>query len=321
MRDADKRAFRAPPGTGKTWGTRGIPGGSESSLLLVASVPTEVWPGVVRVLAPNPGFMTGPGTNTYVAFSGNDAVVIDPGPRDGAHLDAVVAAVGCRRVRAVLVTHHHPDHSDGLEMFTTQLGAPSAGPVPPATTDSAALSQVLSEGDGVEFGYARLVAISTPGHSSDHTCYLLERSWPETAPVVFTGDHLMGGNTSVVAPPDGDMAAYLDSLRKLERIPASIALPGHGQPVLRLQDAVRWHLHHRAERERAVLEVLLSSSDPLYIAAIVERVYTDVPSEAHAVAAYSVWAHLEKLAREGRVHRVEGEGVASRWQALRSHRS
>lgn len=316
MYDADKRAFRAPPGTGETWGTRGIPGGPESSVPLQASVPTEVWPGVLRVLAPNPGFMTGPGTNTYVVFSGDEAVVVDPGPRHGAHLDAVVAAVGSRRVRAVLVTHHHPDHSEGLEAFATRLGAPSAGPAPP-TTDSATVSEVLSEGDSVEFGHTRLVAISTPGHSSDHTCYLLERSSPEAPPALFTGDHLMGGNTSVVAPPDGDMAAYLDSLRRLERIPASIALPGHGQPVVRPREAVRWHLHHRAERERAILSVLRSSSDPLDIAAIVERVYTDVPSGAHAVAAYSVWAHLEKLAREGRVRRVEGEGVASRWQSLR----
>jgi glyoxylase-like metal-dependent hydrolase (beta-lactamase superfamily II) len=303
--------------TGPTWGKRGIEGGPEQPDPLVPLHPIEVAPSVTRILAPNPGLMTGPGTNTYVFRSGKHAVVIDPGPLREDHLEAVSAAVQGLVVEAVLITHHHPDHAEGLRALADAISASAVGPNPPLVAGAAGpnssdrvVDVVIGEGDKLQVGEEDLLVLETPGHSSDHLCFFVPKR-----NLIFTGDHLMGGNTSVVAPPDGNMSAYLDSLSRLLQLPLEIALPGHGQPVREPHAACRWYLSHRAERERLILQTVANSQGPVSIGKIVEAVYTDVPKAAHAVAAYSVWAHLEKLQSENKVRRVGGEGIESHWTA------
>ncbi len=294
-----------PPGTGPTWGTRGIQGWEETPFPLVASVPQEVLPGIIRVLAPNPGLMTGPGTNTYVLRSADLAVVIDPGPASDKHIEAVSAALSGCSTKAILLTHHHPDHAEGAREFAEYLDAPLAGHPSKLEIDIP-----LEDGSFLEVGSLKLTAMHTPGHSSDHLCFYL----PEER-VAFTGDHLMGGNTSVIAPPDGSMRDYLESLRKLGRTRPTFALPGHGQPLPEPVAAIGWYIEHRLERERAILKLLRSvAPEAVEVGEIVEALYSDIPRSVHRIAEFSVWAHLIKLEQEGEVSSVGGEGVRSRWR-------
>lgn len=296
----------APPGTGPTWGTRGIRGWTESDYPLIASVPQEIGPGIVRVLAPNPGLMTGPGTNTYIVVSSGHAIVVDPGPAHPQHLKAVDSALQGRKCVAILLSHHHPDHAEGAARFRELLRAPIAGH--PSKLD---VDIPLTDGSRLDIGGEReIVALHTPGHASDHLCFFINSS-----DVVLTGDHLMGGNTAVVAPPDGDMAQYLESLLRLKRSEPKYALPGHGQPLPEPVEAIEWYIKHRLERETSILEVLSSQRHREWeIPDIVELVYEDVPLPARKIAEYSVWAHLAKLGKEGRVRVVGGEGVQSCWK-------
>jgi len=255
---------------------------------LVPGVASALAPLVRRIVAPHPGLMTGPGTNTYLVGI-DEVAVIDPGPDDDAHLDAV-AACGSGRVRWILVTHTHPDHAPGAAGLKARTGAEvlgfgaAEGFIPDAT---------IAEGFVVDATEFRLRALHTPGHASDHLCFLLERSR-----LLFSGDHVMQGSTVVIRPPDGDMQVYLDSLRRLLTLRIRAIAPGHGHLIEDPAATVTGYLSHRAEREGAIVEALAAGDRS--VDEIVRRVYAEVDEKLHPVARHSVHAHLLKLAAEGR---------------------
>lgn len=269
----------------------------------------ELAPGVRRITAPNPGYMTGPGTNTYLVGEAGVAV-IDPGVRDTTHLDAIEAA-GEGRIHRILVTHNHPDHSRGARELAERTGAPvQAHPIQLRgirEKDFVADSH-LDDGDIVAGADYRLRCLHTPGHAADHLCFLHE----ETG-LLFAGDHVMEGVTVVIAPPDGDMGAYLASLERLKREPIQAIAPGHGGVLHSPIEVLDGVIAHRREREAQILALLEESADGegCRIADMVETLYAEVPAPLHPVAAYQVYAHLLKLRDEGR---VAGEGLDSLWR-------
>ena len=256
-------------------------------------------PLVQVVVAPNAGVMTGPGTNTYVVGS-DPAFVIDPAVDDDAFLDAVVAAAGS--VAQVLVTHRHSDHVGGAASLAARTGAPvrafGDAPAGEATVDPLVDGEVLA-------GPVRLTALHTPGHASDHVCFFIE-----DATSLFSGDAILGEGTAVIAPPDGDMKAYLETLRRLRSLRIGRIYPGHWPPLDGGVAVIERYLAHRLEREAAIESAL--SGSPATVEEIVARVYVDTPPHLHPIAAYSVLAHLEMLEEAGRVRR-ENE----RWAARR----
>jgi glyoxylase-like metal-dependent hydrolase (beta-lactamase superfamily II) len=276
----------------------------------------EVAPGVTRIIAPNPGYMTGPGTNTYL-LGDTRLALIDPGPDDDAHLAVLLEAVG-DRLGWVLVTHTHIDHSPlalRLQQATgaTVLGfgpAPVHSSGPLEAHDSAfAPDRRLGEGDRLDTGELAIDAVYTPGHTSNHLCFELAGTG-----LLFSGDHVMSGSTVVIAPPDGDMAVYLESLRRVrQRAPRRIA-PGHGDVIEDPAAVLDHYLRHRTEREAQVLAgVRTAPTEGITAEQLVAAIYTDVPAHLHPVARYSVWAHLRKLAAEGRATTAELDDLAAPW--------
>ena len=249
---------------------------------------------VVRVLAPNPSPMTLEGTNTYLvgAAGSGAAVVVDPGPDVPAHRDAVEAALRGAGAdpAAVVLTHHHADHAQAAG-WAAAWGVPLHAFAPALVPGDAV---VLPEGGRVAAGGAELLAVHTPGHANDHLGLRVAGTG-----VVLTGDHVLGRGTTIVAYPDGDMGAYLASLRRLRGLGAPRLYPGHGPVVDDPRGVVDGYLAHREERERQVLAAVeAGAADP---AAVVAAVYADVPAHLHPAAEYSVRAHLRKLVDEGRV--------------------
>lgn len=247
------------------------------------------------VRAPNPGPLTGSGTNTWI-YGRGETVVIDPGPADEAHLKRVTDAAERRgRVVAVACTHHHSDHLDGAARLCELTGAPLAVHFRRAEQGS---SLPLHDGDRLLVGSAELVAIHTPGHASDHLCF-----FDESSRVLFTGDHVLQGTTSLVVPPDGEMAAYLGSLDRALRLRPLRLLPGHGEPIEDAEGAIRELIAHRLQREAQILDQLRlgpASADQL-----VPHLYGSYPAAVLGMASGTVLAHLLKLEREGRVRRLE----------------
>jgi glyoxylase-like metal-dependent hydrolase (beta-lactamase superfamily II)/8-oxo-dGTP pyrophosphatase MutT (NUDIX family) len=255
--------------------------------------------GISVVLAPNPGLMTGPGTNTYVV-GGPPATVIDPAVDDGAYLDEVAAAAG--EVAQILVTHRHPDHVGGVAALVARTGAPvrafradEAGGVPVAS---------LADGEAIPAGGLDLRALHTPGHASDHLCFVVEATGE-----LFAGDNVLGQGTAVIAPPDGDMAAYLESLHRMRSLEPTRIYPGHFPPVEDAVGTIDRYMAHRAERERKVLAALESGARDLD--AIVARAYDDTPVELHGIARQSALAHLIALESDGRAARA-----GNRWRLM-----
>jgi glyoxylase-like metal-dependent hydrolase (beta-lactamase superfamily II) len=257
---------------------------------------------VSRVTAPNPGFMTGPGTNTYII--GSDALaLIDPGPESAPHLSVMLEAVG-RRLKWILCTHTHLDHSPGAMALKAATGAQvlGFGTVPNDGRQDAAFTpdRALRDGDTLDCGAFRLRAVHTPGHASNHLCYLLEQQ-----KLLFTGDHVMQGSTVVISPPDGDMAVYLDSLERLLGLDLAALAPGHGHVIEKPHDEVRHLIAHRLKREKKVIDAF-QHGNPATLDELLPFVYDDVPQRVHPVARRSLHAHLIKLAREGRVFESAG---------------
>jgi glyoxylase-like metal-dependent hydrolase (beta-lactamase superfamily II) len=244
---------------------------------------------VIRVLAPNPGPFTLEGTNTWVVGDG-PTVVIDPGQDDAGHILAVLEEAG--EVGSVLLTHHHPDHAPGAGRLAEAARAPVQAFEPRHG------ERRLTDGETVVAGDLHLRVVHTPGHTPDHVCFLLE---PDG--LLFTGDTVLGRGTSIVNPPEGDMAAYVASLQHLRRLGARSIYPGHGPVAFDATGKLDEYLAHRAQRERQVLAALAAG---LHTAEeMVPEIYQDeVPEDMQAAAARSLLAHLLKLERERRVART-----------------
>jgi glyoxylase-like metal-dependent hydrolase (beta-lactamase superfamily II) len=264
---------------------------------IVPGVITRLSEFVSRVTAPNPGLMTGPGTNTYIIGS-NALALIDPGPESAPHLSVMLEAVG-RRLKWILCTHTHLDHSPGARALKAETGAQvlGFGAVPNDGRQDAAFTpdRALRDGDILDCGAFRLRAVHTPGHASNHLCYLLEQQ-----KLLFTGDHIMQGSTVVISPPDGEMAVYLDSLERLLALDLAALAPGHGHVIERPHDEVRRLIAHRMKREQKVLDAF-QHGNPATLDELLPFVYDDVPQRVHPVARRSLHAHIIKLQRDGRV--------------------
>jgi len=264
---------------------------------IVAGAVVAIAPGVRRVTAGNPGVMTGPGTNTYI-LGDDELALIDPGPALDAHRDALLGAVG-DRLRWIFCTHTHRDHSPLARALREATGAQVLGfgatPDDGRQDESFAPDRVLGDGDVVNWGGHRLRAVHTPGHASNHLCYLLEDHG-----VLFTGDHVMQGSTVVISPPDGDMGAYLRSLDLLLGMDLKDIAPGHGHVIPGPHDEVRKIIAHRLKRERKVLDAF-ARRNPATLDELVPLVYDDVSPRLHQPARRSLHAHLIKLAADARV--------------------
>jgi glyoxylase-like metal-dependent hydrolase (beta-lactamase superfamily II) len=258
----------------------------------VPGVPVALGVLVSRVTAPNPSMMTGPGTNTYVIGEhGGDVVVIDPGPDSAEHRDVIAAVVDGRRVSAVAVTHHHRDHAPGARALADEVGAPVVG------HGHEALAVDVSAHEGFELvaGAVRLIAWHTPGHASDHLCFL-----EPTGGWLFTGDHVMEGSTVVIRPPDGDLTAYLANVIRVRDDHRLTKLaPGHGRVLADPRAAAAAILEHRARRA-GLVESALVEHGPGTAASLRAFAYHDVGPERDTVAIATCWAHLLALVDDGR---------------------
>jgi glyoxylase-like metal-dependent hydrolase (beta-lactamase superfamily II)/8-oxo-dGTP pyrophosphatase MutT (NUDIX family) len=274
----------------------------ESTYDLLPDVPKRLDRHVTRLVAPNPGLMTGPGTNCYLVGE-RDLIVIDPGPADPAHIAAIVAAGG-GRIRWIVLTHTHRDHSPGAMALREATGARIAGR--PSRADSphdahVAFDRVLEDGDVVQGDGVVLAVVHTPGHASNHLCYLL----PSTR-MLFTGDHVIQGSTVVIAPPDGNMNAYLRSLQRAQSLDAAILAPGHGYLIGQPKIEFSRLMAHRLARESKVRAALQEAGGRAPLEWLLPRVYDDVPAALHALAARSLRAHLEKLLEDGELILTDG---------------
>jgi glyoxylase-like metal-dependent hydrolase (beta-lactamase superfamily II) len=266
-------------------------GGAGSSVTLV--------PGVRRILAGNPGLMTGAGTNTYL-LGERQVTVLDPGPDDDNHLHNILAAAG-PAIRWVIVTHTHADHSPLAARLARESGARLIGLPPPADgrQDESFEPDELPIDDGaLTLGDVVLTAIRTPGHASNCVCYLLAAH-----KLLFTGDHVLGGVSPVILPPDGDMTAYIRSLDKLMAYDFELIAPGHGELLPEGKRVVERLRVHRMQREAKVLRCLAAAST---LDTLVPAVYDDVPAERHGWARFTLQAHLIKLVRESKVSERNG---------------
>ncbi len=271
-------------------------------------------PLVRRLVAPNGGPFTFTGTCSYLVGN-EELVIIDPGPESDAHFDALVAAIGTATVSGLLVTHTHKDHSPLARRLKALTGAPIIGCAPhwaaralgagevnrlEASSDLDYVpDRVLGEGDVVEAKGLTLEAVPTPGHTMNHLAFALLQE-----KALFSGDHVMAWSTSIVAPPDGSMGAYMASLERLMARDDAIYWPGHGGPVTEPARFVRGLLHHRRLRETTIAERVAAGDRT--IAAIVERLYSGLDPKLKGAAALSVFAHLEELVARG-VVQTEGQ--------------
>jgi len=272
-------------------------------------VPRELAPGVVRFVANNPGHFTFKGTNTYIVGAGAELALIDPGPDDADHLQAILAAIGPRRLSHILITHTHRDHTDGLAALVAATGAKTAGFGRRALQHGAKRTSP-SGGEYVDQDFMpdvpltdrsrlagdgwALTAVYTPGHAPDHLCFALEGTG-----ILFSGDHVMGWNTSVVAPPEGKMGDYMRSLELLGERTDRVYFPGHGGQVDEPQRLVKAFLLHRRMREQAILDCIRSGTDT--VKAIVPAIYRDLDPKLLSAASLSVLAHVEHLISRGLV--------------------
>ena len=288
-------------------------------------IPAKPWPTglteqceplVRRVLAANASPYTFTGTQTYVIGAGDEVAVIDPGPAgtgvaghadtNGAgHIEAILAAIGSAKLTAILCTHTHRDHSPAAAPLKAATGAPIIGCAPLCLSDDGPRAdtafdptyvpdRILADGMRLSGPDWTIEAVATPGHTSNHLCYALIQSG-----ALFTGDHVMAWSTSVVSPPDGDMAAYMQSLQKLHDRDDRVLYPAHGPVVTNPRQLVRGMLGHRRQREAQILRLL--GAEPQAIRAMVATMYKGLDPRLTGAAGRSVLAHLIDLERQGRV--------------------
>jgi glyoxylase-like metal-dependent hydrolase (beta-lactamase superfamily II) len=274
---------------------------------LTPGVPSALSPLVRRIVAPNPGPFTGPGTNTYLVGI-DEVAVIDPGPDDKRHIDAIIGASMRERVRWVLLTHTHPDHVPGTARLVKATGAEVLAYGKRLDKDTDVVpDRIVGEGDAIEGTEFGLRVLHTPGHAPNHLCFLLEEER-----VLFTGDTVLDGMYSVVNPArGGDMAVYVATLARIERLRLTRLAPGHGDAIDDPRARVQDYLAHRADRERQILRVL--KGGPARVAEIVKALYAsqELPPALVEAAGSQVHAHLLKLKAEGK---VTGTSVKSAWK-------
>jgi glyoxylase-like metal-dependent hydrolase (beta-lactamase superfamily II) len=256
--------------------------------------PVRIASGVQRLVAPNASMMTGPGTNTYL-LGDPPFAVIDPGPDDEQHLAAIRRAAP--HLELIFVTHTHSDHSLGVKPLAAATGATIVGRTPPQDgrqdeTFEPHLQPHRDQCFPLAFGMLR--AIDTPGHASNHICYFYDDE-----SLLFTGDHVLEGITPVIIPPDGDMAAYLESLRRLKSYAPEAIAPGHGHVIQSPIKAIDQLIAHREKREAKVAAALREAGGGT-LDTLLPLVYDDVRPELHKIARLTLEAHLIKLTREGR---------------------
>ena len=273
----------------------------------------QLAPGIRRVIANNPGPFTFHGTGTYILGTGKVAV-IDPGPDDEAHIDAILAALPGEEVSHILVTHTHMDHSPGCRPLRAKTGAPTYAYGPHGAGKMEQGVQV-EEGGDMDFEPDHLVThgdiirgedwtvecVYTPGHTSNHLCFALQEQ-----KALFTGDHVMGWSTSIISPPDGDMADYMQSLELLLERDDEIYWPTHGPSIIDPKTHVRAYIDHRLEREQQILACI--DQGTYQIREMVPLMYRDTPEFMYPAAARSVLAAMENLVRKEQVV-VQGEGL------------
>ena len=274
---------------------------------LIHGKAVQLAPGLRRITAPNPGVMTGAGTNTYL-LGQRDVAVVDPGPDMPEHVNAILAAIeaGGGRLARIFATHTHIDHSPATAGLLRhhQVEVVAALPTDNMFQDASFVADTQCRHDQVfatdEYS---LRALATPGHVSNHFCFLEQGSG-----CLMTGDHIMNGSTVVIVPPSGDMAAYINSLKLLLDYPLSHLAPGHGDIMENPAAIVEWLVEHRLERERKVVDALRRHGEAS-VDELVLGVYDDVPVEIHPVAKLSLLAHLIKLEQEQRARRSEQRWV------------
>ena len=268
--------------------------------------------GIARLLAHNPSAFTYFGTQSYLVGR-RELAVVDPGPDLPEHLDALTDAIGARRVVAIMCTHTHRDHSPAAAPLAERTGAPiigcaplaleTVGPRADASFDGDyAPARVLADGEAIEVDGRSVTAVATPGHTSNHLCFAY-------GDALFTGDHVMGWSTTVVFPPDGDMAAYMASLDKLRQRDDRIYYPAHGPAVTNPRQYVRHLAGHRMQREKQILSIVREA--PRAIPEIVARAYPALDPRLVTAAGGSVHAHLLDLERRGLVERLGDEWTAA----------
>ena len=261
----------------------------------------RVSPNVRRITATNASRMTGPGTNSYVI--GNEQLaLVDPGPAEHAHIDAIINLCG-DKLKWILVTHTHRDHSPAAKPIADATGAELVGNVienDGFQDDTFQNARSLQQDDKIETPEFTLRALLSPGHVSNHICYLVEQDR-----LLMTGDHVMAGSTVVIIPPAGNMKHYIESLERMLDYDIEYFAPGHGDLITNPQDEIRHLVAHRLKREEKVFNALKQAT-PASVSDLLPIVYDDVDSALHTMAAKSLHAHLIKLALDGRVC-VEGD--------------
>lgn len=280
----------------------------KTSMSFAYGEPAPMGPGIVRLVANNPSPFTFRGTNTYLVGS-TTLAVIDPGPDDAAHLEAILQAANGREITHIISTHAHRDHVDGIGPLKAATGArvcaakrAPAAIVPieqtPGGSDFIDLhldpDVALGGGDVIEGGDWSLTAIHTPGHAPDHLCFALDRR-----DVVFSGDHVMAWNTTVVAPPEGRMSDYIRSLEILLDRDDNVFLPGHGGRLEEPKRTVKAYLLHRRWREQAILKALKDGARSIRL--IVPEVYPEISPSLATAASLTVQAHVEYLIEKGQI--------------------
>jgi glyoxylase-like metal-dependent hydrolase (beta-lactamase superfamily II) len=278
-----------------------------------SGIPEIVAPGIVRLLAPNPSAYTSTGTQVHLVGT-DELAIIDPGPDLPGHLEALIAAIGSRPVAAILITHTHRDHSPISRPLAAATGAPIVGCTALSLDGLGAFAEsfdadyspdrVLADGESIEVDGRTLVAIATPGHTSNHLCFA-----DEAAGALFSGDHVMGWSTSVVLPPDGDMGDYVRSLQKLQGRSERIFYPAHGEPVPDPQRLLRGMIGHRMQRDKQIARLVTEGRSS--IPEIVAAAYPGLDERLNGAARASTWAHLIALERRGLVKQEGDSWTAS----------